>query len=110
MLPYVLEYNYPGNIDKFSQIAFAMGEEETEYPNRAQAARAAKAVFELGGDIGIPQTLQDLNVPEEAIPDMSTAAMKVERPILNNPRTMSVKVAEDIYRNAFHGNRSLPSC
>lgn len=107
MLPYVLEYNYPGNIEKFSRIAFAMGEDEQEYPDRALAALAAKAVFELGNDIGIPQTLKDLDVPEEAIPEMSEAAMKVERPILNNPRTMSVKVTENIYRNAFHGNRSL---
>jgi alcohol dehydrogenase len=107
MLPYVLEYNYPGNIDKFSRIAFAMGDDENDYPDRALAARAAKAVFELGNDIGIPRTLKELNVPEEAIPEMSAAAMKVERPILNNPRTMSVKVAEDIYRNAFYGNRSV---
>ena len=45
---------------------------------------------------------------EGAIPEMSVAAMKVERPILNNPRTMSVKVAEDIYKNAFHGNQTMP--
>jgi alcohol dehydrogenase class IV len=107
MLPYVLAYNYPGNITKFSQVAFAMGEEEDGSCDRALAASASKAVFELAGDIGIPQTLKDLNVPEEAVPEMSVAAMKVERPILNNPRTMSVKIAEDIYRNAFHGNRSV---
>jgi alcohol dehydrogenase class IV len=107
MLPYVLAYNYPGNITKFSQVAFAMGEEEDGSCDRALAASASKAVFELAGDIGIPQTLKDLNVPEEAIPEMSVAAMKVERPILNNPRTMTVKIAEDIYRNAFHGNRSV---
>jgi alcohol dehydrogenase class IV len=107
MLPYVLAYNYPGNIGKFAQIAYAMGEEENGFADRALAARSSKAVFELAGDIGIPRTLKDLNVPEEAIPEMSVAAMKVERPIQNNPRTMSVKIAEDIYRNAYHGNRSM---
>ena len=107
MLPYVLAYNYPGNIGKFSQVAFAMGEEEDGSGERALAASSSKAVFDLAGDIGIPRTLKDLDVPEEAIPEMSVAAMKVERPILNNPRTMSVKIAEDIYRNAFHGNRSI---
>jgi hypothetical protein len=50
--------------------------------------------------------LQEIG-PEDAIPGMSDAAMKVERPILNNPRTRSVKVAEDIYSNAFHGNRTV---
>lgn len=103
MLPYVLEYNYPGSIDKFCQIALAMNEEDTGLADRDLAACAVKAVFDLSGDIGIPQTLKELNIPEEAIPEMADAAMKVTRPILNNPRPLSVKTAQDLYRRAFEG-------
>jgi len=103
MLPYVLEYNYPGNIDKFCEIALAMDEEGNGFSGRVMAARAVKAVVDLSGDIGIPQTLKELSIPEEVIPEMAEAAMKVERPILNNPRPMTVKTAEDIYRKAFEG-------
>jgi len=104
MLPYVLEYNYPGDTDKFSQVTMAMGEMGDGYSSRDKAQLAAKAVFDLSGDIGIPRTLQELNIPEDSIPKMAEEAMKVERPILNNPRPMTAKVAEKIYRNAFQGD------
>lgn len=103
MLPYVLAYNYPGDIDKFSQIAFSMGEEEAEMGGREAAALAVQAVSDLSRDIEIPQALRDLQIPEDAIPGMAEAAMKVARPIQNNPRPMSVRAAEEIYRNAFVG-------
>ncbi|MFH1489782.1 MAG: iron-containing alcohol dehydrogenase, partial [Pseudomonadota bacterium] len=103
MLPYVLGYNYPGDIDKFCQIAWAMNESDEGCTDRSYASSAVRAVFELSGDIGIPETLDELGIPEEAIPEMAEAAMKVERPILNNPRPVTVKILEEIYRNAFTG-------
>lgn len=102
MLPYVLEYNFPGDIDKFTDISLAMGE-EFGYSDRDTAALSAKAVFDLSRDIGIPRTLTELDIPEYSIPEMAEAAMKVERPILNNPRPMTTEVAETIYQNAFNG-------
>ena len=103
MLPYVLEYNFPGDIDKFSDISLAMGE-EFGYSDRDTAALAAKSVFDLSRDIGIPRSLKELDIPEYSIPEMAEAAMKVERPILNNPRPVTADVAEDIYRSAFRGD------
>jgi alcohol dehydrogenase class IV len=103
MLPYVLEYNVPGKMDKFCQIALAMNEERQELVGRDLAARAAEAVFDLSSDIGIPQTLSELDIPREAIPEMAEAAMKVTRPILNNPRPMSAKIARELYTRAFEG-------
>jgi alcohol dehydrogenase len=104
MLPYVLEYNYPGDLEKFSLIAIAMGEGDTFVSNRETAARAPQAVFDLSADIGIPQTLKELNIPEDAVPEMAEGAMKVTRPIENNPRPVTARVAENIYRRAFEGN------
>ncbi|UCB47633.1 MAG: iron-containing alcohol dehydrogenase [Deltaproteobacteria bacterium] len=103
MLPYVLEYNYPGNMDKFSLIAVAMEEGDTFSSTRKLASRAAQAVFDLAADIGIPRTLKEINIPEDAIPEMAEGAMKVTRPIENNPRPMTVSVAEEIYRKAYEG-------
>ena len=103
MLPYVLEYNCTGNIEKFSRIALAMDEGGEESSMQNMAALAPKAVFNLAGEISIPKTLNDLNIPEDSIPQMSEAAMKVERPIMNNPRSMTSQVAEEIYRRAFAG-------
>ncbi|MFC1580257.1 iron-containing alcohol dehydrogenase [Thermodesulfobacteriota bacterium] len=103
MLPYVLEYNFPGDIDKFADISLAMGE-DVGYSDRDTAALAAKSVFDLSRDIGIPRSLKELDIPEYSIPEMAEAAMKVERPILNNPRPVTAGVAEDIYRSAFRGD------
>ena len=101
LLPYVLEYNYPGDIDKFCEMAIAMGQEVDGLSARETASFAAEAVYDLAGDIGIPLSLKELNIPEDAIPEMAKAAMKVERPLMNNPRPVSVEVAEEIYRQSF---------
>jgi alcohol dehydrogenase class IV len=103
MLPFVLEYNYPGDIEKFCQLALAMGEEDAGMPPREMAAGAVSAVFDLSEDIGIPGTLEDLKIPRDAIPQMAQAAIKVARPIANNPRPVSVGVIEQIYARAFEG-------
>ncbi len=103
LLPYVLEYNYPGDIDKFSQIALIMDQETDGLSSRDAASLTAEAVYDLAEDIGIPLTLGELNIPEDSIPEMAEAAMKVERPILNNPRPMSVESARNIYQRAFEG-------
>jgi alcohol dehydrogenase class IV len=103
MLPYVLEYNYPGNLDKFAMITLAMGEGDELSTDRETAASVANTVFQLSADIGIPQSLRDLNIPEEKIPEMAEGAMKVAVPMANNPRPMTISVVEDIYREAFEG-------
>jgi len=99
----VLEYNYPGNIDKFCHLALVMGEEDTGIPPRELAASAVSTVFELSEDIGIPRSLEDLKIPRDAIPQMAQAAIKVARPIMNNPRPVSTAVIEEIYTRAFEG-------
>jgi alcohol dehydrogenase class IV len=103
LLPYVLEYNFAGDIEKFALIAAAMGEEVDGCSERETASFAARAVRDLAEDIGAPLTLTELDIPEDAIPEMAEAAMKVTRPIMNNPRPMTARVAEDIYREAFEG-------
>jgi len=103
MLPYVLEYNFPGDIEKFCQIALAMGEEDFDLTGRELAFRAVEATFDLSEDIGIPETLAELDIPMDAVRQMAEAAIKVAVPIQNNPRPVTVETIEDIYRRAFEG-------
>ncbi|MEW6667446.1 MAG: iron-containing alcohol dehydrogenase [Thermodesulfobacteriota bacterium] len=105
MLPYVMEYNYPGNIKKFCEIALAMDEEDSGLSDRELASCAAMAVFELSEDLGIPKTLRDLHIPKEAIPQMAEAAIKVTRPLMNNPRPVSLETASELYERAYEGER-----
>jgi alcohol dehydrogenase len=101
LLPYVLEYNYPGDIDKFSLIASTMGHAISGLSSREAASLASEAVYDLADDIGIPLSLKALGIPSDSIPEMAKAAMNVERPIRNNPRPVTLEVAEEIYWQAF---------
>jgi alcohol dehydrogenase len=103
MLPYVLEYNYPGSIEKFAQIALAMNQGTPDMTDRELAGRAVKGIFELSADLGIPRTLKELNVPASAVPEMAEAALKVARPMMNNPRPMTLQVVKQVYQKAFEG-------
>ena len=103
LLPYVLEYNYPGNIEKFCNMAIYVGQDMEGLSSRENASLVSEAVFELAEDIGVPMTLKELNIPEDSIPEMAKAAMQVAVPIANNPRPMTVEAAMDIYRNAYEG-------
>ncbi len=103
LLPYVLEYNYPGNIDKFCRMAVSMDQEADGLSPRDTASLVADAVYDLADDIGIPLSLDELNIPEDSIPEMAKAAIRVERPLMNNPRPMTVEIIEEIYRQAFEG-------
>jgi len=102
LLPFVMVFNLSGNLRKYAEIALAVGapkgrdDEETAFNGVMQIRSISKAC-------GIPQSLQELDIPESAIPEMAKAAMLVTRLMDNNPRKVELKDAEAIYRKAYHG-------
>ncbi len=101
LLPYVMEFNVLGDIPKFAQIARFLGEKVDQLPLLDQAYQAPKAVKAIYRDLKIPQSLTELKVPREGIPDMAKAAMNVTRLMGNNPRAMTVQDVERIYERAL---------
>ncbi len=101
LLPYVMEFNVLGDIPKFVQIAQYLGEKVEHLPLVEQAYHASKAVKAIYKDLKIPQSLTELKVPKEAIPEMARAAMNVTRLMGNNPREMTVEDVERIYEKAL---------
>lgn len=101
LLPYVMEFNVLGNIQKFAQIAQFLGERVGHLTLLEQAYQAAKAVKAIYRDLKIPQSLRELNIPKEAIPSMAQAATNVTRLLANNPRSMTLQDAEKIYEKAY---------
>jgi alcohol dehydrogenase class IV len=101
LLPYVMEFNAMGSISRFSEIARLMEEKVEHLTPLEQAYHAAKAVKSLYRDLKIPQSLTELGIPKDAIPDMAKAAMEVTRLMGNNPRSMTAEDAEKIYESAF---------
>ena len=101
LLPYVMEFNLVSDLEKFTNIAAALGENVEWLSLRDAAALSAGAVKQLCADIGIITRMRDLDVPEDAIDEMAEAAMKVTRLLNNNPRTVTLEDARTIYRNAY---------
>jgi alcohol dehydrogenase class IV len=101
LLPYVMEFNTLGSIPRFARIARMLGERVEHLPLLEQAYHGAVAVKAMYQDLEIPQSLTELNVPKEAIPDMAKAAINVTRLMGNNPRRMTAKDAERIYNKAL---------
>jgi alcohol dehydrogenase class IV len=100
LLPFVMEFNVLGDVPKFAQIAYLLGERVERLTLLDQAYRAAEAVKALIRDLPVPRSLTELNIPREAIPAMAEAAVKITRLMNNNPRQMSARDAAAIYERA----------
>lgn len=101
LLPPVMEYNVFSCEEKFAKISEAMGEKVEGLSVREAAILAVDTVKRLAKDLGVPQRLSDLGIPEPAIPGMAEEAMKVTRPLENNPRPVSLAEVIRIYRSVF---------
>ncbi|MGB6067385.1 MAG: iron-containing alcohol dehydrogenase [Desulfomonilaceae bacterium] len=101
LIPHVMEFNLPAAERQFALIARSMGEPVEGLPSRWAAAAAVEAVRTLASDIGIPRVLSEIGVPESDIPILVEGALKVTRPVENNPRKLGQEEAERIYKLAF---------
>jgi alcohol dehydrogenase len=101
LLPYVMKWNKIACLERFRDIAEAMGE-KTDHLNDDQAADAAiEAMNRLCRYVQIPESLREFGIPESACAEMAAEAEKQIRLLRNNPRKLSVKDMEAIYRAAY---------
>lgn len=100
MLPYVMEFNVPANMEKFREIAIALGENVDGLSLRDAAYRSAEAVKQMKDDLGIPKSLQDVGVKES---DFETIVKNsiTYRLLPFNPRTVSERDIENILKKAI---------
>jgi alcohol dehydrogenase len=101
LLPPVMEYNACASPEKFARIAVWMGEKVSGLSSKEAALRAVESVKRLGRDVQVPQRLSDLGIPASKFSGMAEEAMKVARPLENNPRPVSLADAVQIYQNVF---------
>jgi len=101
MLSPVIEFNLPGNYEKFKNIAQALGEDVEDVSVIEGAERAVWAIKKLSRDIGIPQKLRDINIKKEDIIELSKIAIKAERLLVHNPRKVNLEDIIEIYQNAW---------
>jgi alcohol dehydrogenase len=101
LLAPVMAFNLPGALEKFTDVAEAMGESTEDLPVREAAFLAVDAVEALIEDCGINSTIKDFGVQEDDFPALADVAATVARPLENNPRKMTKEDMIAIYAEAF---------
>lgn len=101
LLPFVMKYNAVADLEKFAEVAKAMGENVAGLSLRDAADRAVHALAQLSRDVGIPASLKDVGVTPSDIPALAEEASKVDRLLNNNPRWLTVKEIQKIYEEAY---------
>ncbi|MEF2097340.1 iron-containing alcohol dehydrogenase [Bacillus sp. CFBP9009] len=107
LLPFVMKYNAVADLEKFAEVAVAMGENVEGLSIREAADRAVQALAQLSEDVGIPASLKDVGVTPSDIPALAEEASKVDRLLNNNPRWLTVKEIQKIYEEAYGSVESL---
>ena len=109
LLPYVEEFNLIGNLNRFRDLAQAMGEQIDGLSTGDAAAKAIQAIRTISRQVGIPSDLKQLGVKPEDFEVMAENAMKdVENAMkdvccLTNPRKATKAQIIEIYRRAYEG-------
>ncbi|SEM13635.1 alcohol dehydrogenase [Syntrophus gentianae] len=100
LLPHVEAFNLIAKVDRFGDIARAMGENIEGLSPRAAADKALEAIRKLSADVGIPTSLTELGVKEE---DLKTMAENAQRDAcgLTNPRGPTLNDIISIYKGAL---------
>jgi len=99
LLPHVERFNMIAKLDRFADIAKAMGENIEGLSTRDAAEKAIDAIKTLSKDIGIPSGLSALGVKEKDLRTMAENAQK-DACGLTNPRCPSLEDVINIYKAA----------
>jgi alcohol dehydrogenase class IV len=98
MLPWVMEFNMLGCLEKFVEIGQAMGLHVAGLTPREAAQATVEALKQLAQDLEVPQYLSDVNIPESAIEELADGAMGQTRLLVNNPRSLTREDVIEIYK------------
>lgn len=99
LLPLIMDYNKESTGEKYREIAIKMGVKgAAEMPLAEVRDAAVQAVKQLGIDVGIPQSLSELGVKEEDIPQIAEDAFR-DGCTGGNPRETSVEEIIALYKS-----------
>ena len=102
LLPYVMKFNLIGNMNRFKQIAHALGVESAGVSSDRDAEAGIQAVKCMSQRLGIPKSLKELGVKPEDFIMMAENAQK-DVCSVTNPRTATTEQIVEIYRQAYEG-------
>ncbi|MDD2335742.1 MAG: iron-containing alcohol dehydrogenase [Geobacteraceae bacterium] len=99
-LPWVCEFNLISNLERFGEIAVALGEDITGLTPKEAALKAVEAMRTLSKDIGIPSGFAALGMKESDIQQLAENAYK-DFCTFFNPRDIKLQDLIDLYKKAL---------
>lgn len=101
MLPHVMSFNMTGNLQKYTDIAQAMGEHVEGLSLYEAAEKSVNAVKRLLTTVNISFNLSFYGILKEDLPKLVEGGMKQSRLFVPNPRDLSEEDVRSIYEGAF---------
>ena len=101
MLPYVVDYNKIGNLNKYAHIAQAMGENIEGLFAYQAAEKLVTSINRLLELLSIPNKISAYGASREDIPMLVEGGMKLSRLFVPNPRNLTEEDVKNIYTSAF---------
>ncbi len=101
MLVHVMEFNLMASLDRYAEIARAMGENTDGLGVHEAVARSVEAVKKLLAGTNTSSRLSDYGVEAKDIPKLVRGGVKQARFYVPNPRNLSEADIELIYRRAL---------
>jgi len=101
VLPHVMAFNAPACLDAYGVLAGDAFPDLAKLDVALRVERFIDRMNSLIRSVGLPSSLRDLGIPEDALPRMASEAMKQTRLLGNNARNVSEQDALAIYRAAW---------
>lgn len=100
VLPHAMRFNAEACAPELARLAEAMGLARDGRDDKGLALEAARRVYELAGEMNLPQRLRDAAVKESDLPHLAELAAE-SRTVRNNPKAVDPGQVEAILRAAW---------
>ena len=104
LLPHVMKFNMQltDTRDSYAKLAGIIFPHLSDIKDpKEQVDLLVDELIQLSKKLGLPTRLQEIGIPKDALTEMSTEAMKQDRLLINNPKKISQRDAEKIYKAAW---------
>ena len=101
MLPYVVDCNKIGSLNKYAHITQTMGENIEGLSAYQAAEKLVTCLNRLLEILNIPRKISAYGVSREDIPKLAEGSMKLSRLFVPNPRNLTEEDVKNIYTSAL---------
>lgn len=101
LLPYVIEFNLLGDLERFAQVAELLGQPVEPLSRRDAAGACARLCRQLTDDVGIPKRMSAVGIRAEQLDELVEGAWAVQRLLRNNPRPITREDIRRIFQRAL---------